>query len=573
MAILIPALTSPWGLAAILFLALAAAATWLLKSQVRAFSALSSLAVAVLLGAVAIQQALPEPDIGTDIFGGLETDVPEDDRELAERLLVRGGSELAGGEAREARQTYERARSLYRQMGDILGEGRVALALAQLEAAVGQPDTARANISEAVGLFRQGGSALWLAQALAVWGDLEAAEGSPGEATALYAQARTEWARAPRDKASAHPVLQMDGAAALPAGDGRAVLDEARRIFTALGDRAAVADSSVVYGDLERRAENWTAAYGHYADAHAAYLEAGLPSRAADSLLRVAATDIDRGLNLEVAKSLDAAAPLYQQAADESGQARLRIVRGDVARLVGDFAAAETEYAAAESALQALDDRDQALAALRLGQAQAAAGSGEAEPSLRRAITVYRRYNNRPGEAEARLALGALLRGSGFFSDAEPALDRAVSLYRREGDAARHLRALLERAQIDGAVGRIAGAEELIAIVLPLLADAAPGIGQIELELLRGQLVRRENAAAAARIGANAADLLAALESPLAAMNAYLGLPPLDRLDVASGDPAERQANLDAHPGYLAEGRAALADLAARIDAARTVAR
>ena len=160
MALLTQALTSPWGLASILFFALAAVAAWLLTSQVRLFAALASAAVAVLLGAVAIQQSLPEPDVGADIFGGLVTDVPENDRELAERLLLRGAAELDGGEARVARQTYERARSLYRQMGDILGEGQVALALGRLEVSVGQPATARANIAEAVGLFRQGGSAL-----------------------------------------------------------------------------------------------------------------------------------------------------------------------------------------------------------------------------------------------------------------------------------------------------------------------------------------------------------------------------------------------------------------------------
>ena len=62
-------------------------------------------------------------------------------RRAAEDIMGAALIELNMGNTFLARANYERARDAYRGIGDTLGEGHVALGLAQLEHFTGQSDT------------------------------------------------------------------------------------------------------------------------------------------------------------------------------------------------------------------------------------------------------------------------------------------------------------------------------------------------------------------------------------------------------------------------------------------------
>lgn len=593
--ILAQALASPWGIAGPVFVVLSILAMFTLQGQLRAFVAILTLAVAVLLGAVAVFVSLPDEEFGAEALAGLQTDIPNTERELAERLMLRALDELNSGNTREARYTYGRARSIFRKTYDILGEGQAALRLAQLEHITGQSDTARANFAESTSLFRQGGSALWLAQALVSWGDLEKDTFNWERAASLYAQAQDEWTRAPTSKHSDHVILRMVSADSLPAAEGREVLDKANLIFGDLNDRTGLGDVSMRYGDLEFRDGNLTTARNHYGKARTYYIDGPHPDREAEAILHVARIDLARGYNVQAAYGLDLAEPIYLRAGNHGGLAIVRVFRGDVARLTGELDQAGGEYAAAAAAFNALSHRDEPVALLRLGQIQAATGNAEtAHQTLLDSIALFRRFNLDAGEAQARLAHGVVSRRNGSFPAAALELQQAEDLFRDIGNALGQGRALLEWAEVDAAMGRTTSAMAHIDEAATLFISANSTIGRVEAALQSARQARdRGDSAGAAVLFSRSVELFAAIESPLAAMNGFLGLPETDTLrisrtinatnlyevaalvieELTPEDVAAMEANLAAHPSYLTEGREALADLTARVAEAQTFVR
>lgn len=203
-------LASMWGLAGILFLILSVVSFIILNGHLRTFLTALLSSIALLLISIGIISSLPKDELGPEILVGLQTDIPRDEEELAERLTARAVNETIKDEFRNARDSYERARSIYRNLGNILGEAEVALGLAILESTNGQLDTARANFSEALGLFRQGGSSLGASRSFLGWGDLERSIPSIDKAKDLYRQAIDEWERTPYSKMSDERIKTRD---------------------------------------------------------------------------------------------------------------------------------------------------------------------------------------------------------------------------------------------------------------------------------------------------------------------------------------------------------------------------
>ncbi len=91
----------------------------------------------------------------------------------------------------QARSAYEEARTLYKQVGDRLGEANVLLGLGDLERTLGRNDQARAAYTEARMLFKQEQIRLGEANVLVGLGDLERKLGRNDQARAAYTEART----------------------------------------------------------------------------------------------------------------------------------------------------------------------------------------------------------------------------------------------------------------------------------------------------------------------------------------------------------------------------------------------
>ena len=202
MQLFIESITSPLGLLSSLFLIVSIISFFLLKDKVKVFTTLLLLAIGIMLGFISLTLNQPDVKFGKEVLIGLQTDIPETDLELVDRLMIRAIDEIKNDDFRSARATYARARSIYRNLGNIIGEGQVALGLGDLERSAGQIQTSRANYSEAVGQFRQGGSSIWLSRALVSLGDLENSESNEADARELYAEAIIEWNKSPHSNDS-----------------------------------------------------------------------------------------------------------------------------------------------------------------------------------------------------------------------------------------------------------------------------------------------------------------------------------------------------------------------------------
>ena len=583
----VEAAITPWGIVALAFAATAVLAAVALKGQLRVFSALVLAVVAALLGAVALTLTTPSPEVGGEALAGLQTDIPEGDRELAERLLARALNEVNSGNSTAAHATYDRARSLFRDLGDILGEGQVALGLGQLEHFTGQSDRARANYSEALSMFRRGGSARWQAVVLAAMGDLEKDTFNWAEASTYYREAREQWARAPDPKDSNHVLLQMADAPRMPADTAREILEQADKIYANLGDAEGIGDVKILAGDLAQNLGEAGKARGLYANARIDFGEAGAKTKEARSTLRVASVDLDNGYNRLVALGLDIAEPMFEEAGDVTGIAGVTLMRGDLARLLGLMEEAEAYYAAASIAFADLADRGAAEALLKLGQLQARRGAATAAETLNRAAVAARRVGADDLRAAALLADGVLARENGSLSSAESKLTDSANRFRRSGEPVEQGRALLELARVYGLMEQIESALDRVDTAEALFVEADLLIGRTLARLERGSLARSaENPGAAAVAFGAALDAYGGLDSPLAAANAYLDLPATDTLrvktaievtdlydELAYGGPQEltpetleaMAANLAAHPNRLVEGRAFIVEVERRL--------
>ena len=270
------------------------------------------------------------------------------------------------------------------------------------------------------------------------------------------------------------------------------------------------------------------------------------------------------------------------------GAARVVLLRGDAARLIGDLAAAGDRYRDAADALAGLGVSAEAEARLKLGQMAAALGDPDAarlalEEALRLAVAAAH-----PGhEAAAYLALGAIDAGSGDAAGARRHWTRASELARGAGDLVGAGRARLELAGQLASDGEAAAVGEALAAAEALFRAAPSPMGGILAAVARGDVATAAaRPAEAADAYRQAAAALGALKAPVAEANHFLGLPPVNRIDLAPAtqlddyndgdelDPqtiaryeAAREANLAAHPDLNLEARLLLAEVEAGIAA------
>jgi tetratricopeptide (TPR) repeat protein len=181
---------------------------------------------------------------------------------------------------------------------------------------------------------------------------------------------------------------------------------------------------------------------------------------AAEASLGHGARELVGGYNGEAWAALDVAEGQFRalgqhgaraQRQSREGLARIELARGDVERLQGRFGEAKARYVAAATRLNALSHADIAWALLRSGHMDLALDNGDvARSAYAQAIPLFVRFGLRRGEAEARLAAGALARQSGAFGEAVTHLETALRLF--EGDPLGQGRALVELAWVNQAL-------------------------------------------------------------------------------------------------------------------------
>lgn len=279
---------------------------------------------------------------------------------------------------------------------------------------------------------------------------------------------------------------------------------------------------------------------------------------AAETGLGLAARELNAGYNVEAAAALDRAEVQFRDlgrlAGDaprqsREGLARIELARGDVERVQGRLPEAKARYATAAMRLNTLGHPDTAWALLRLGHVELALNDAEAaRRSYGQAIPLFIRFGMARGEAEARLAAGALARQSGAFGEAVTNLEAAMHLF---DDPLGQGRAMVELAWVSQALRHTAvalaqasNAEDLFrAANAPFGLVLAPFVGaEIAIEDEEGEVAHAHLDRAQAA--------LESMDDALAGAARYLGLSATSQLRTRASGSATV-----AYPDHHAEAR------------------
>ena len=550
-------------------LAVAAAAAVLLTAPGRGAGPAATVAAT---GAAAQTTPRPETDVGKGLMA------------QAEQLYNRG-------DAVGAAAAYDKAQTAYRKAGDVRGEAGVAYGLGRMNHGSGQSDKARADYGRAVGLYQQAGDLAGQARVLVAMADLEKDTFHGPLAAKYYRQARETWARAPDPKSDTHPILNIDRAPEMPAGEdkARALLAQATKTFGNIGDREGEGDVAMLVAALEAKLGNEKPSHAAYQSARNLYSMAGQPAKEAMAQLAFAAGDIRFGYNVSAAEDLADAQSLL--AGDPVGLARVSAVRGDLERLQGRLAEARQAYDTALPILTTAKHPDEPLVRLHLGQVQALLGDATAaQKSVEVALSRFRELGAVAGESAAQLQLGLLALAAGAIDRAGPALAVAAERAHAAGDSLGEARALLASAEVAAKQSNTAATATALASSAERFAAAKTPFGSVLVNLARGDAARATNdAAGAVAAYRQASAALTQIEEPLAEASRVLGQPAVGRLwllieaeervDGAVPDPevvraakAADAANVAAYAGFNPDGRALLAATQARLTAALATA-
>ena len=583
---LVAAMTSVWGLAAVLCVGLALAAAVLLRGQTRAVAATASAVAAVALAAVGALQAPPQEEVVPgQALAGLTQAVPRTDRDVGAALVAQATRESNLGDTEAARKTFDRARQLYRGEKDVLGEAGVVLGLGRLEHMTGQSTRARQHYSSALALYQQGGSAAGQARVLASMGDLEKDTFQWAKSSEYYALAREQWQRAPEPKSDPHVMLGLEDAALMRTGEERArsTLAQARKIYDQLGDKPGIADVGMIAARLELTIGRVDLARAQFADARSLFVGAGEHTRAGDAGLQMAAIDIRRGFNRQAAEVLVEARTAFETAADPVGLGRTQVVTGDLERLQGRLDVARKHFADAAAALGLAGDRAEAQALRKLGQLELVAGNREAATAaLDNAIAAAARTGWREEEAVARVAAAVVARDAGNAAAANAHASAALAIFDQTRSTEARARAALAVATEHN--GFTDAAQRLRAARMP--------VGVVQAQLGLGDTLRASgNAADAAAAYREAESVWNALNNKLFEANHLLDLPAVDGLyivpppimtDAYAVDPTPEEgmpdpvlvkANFDEFPDHNIEARRLVEQTEKRLAAALESAR
>ena len=585
----------PWALASLVLLAGAGLAAWRMEGQVRSFVASLAGVVGIGLAVVAFKVNAPPPTTTpAEMLAGVQSKskIPTSNRELAQALTTRAQQETTRGDTRAAQASYERARALYRAEKDILGEANVALGLGQMEHLSGQSEKARANYSEAVALFKQGGSAVNQARTLAALGDLEKDTFHGPAAAEFYRQAREVWSRTPEPKSDPHVLLNIDRAPSMPNGEAkaRATLDQARKIYDQIGDKLGVGDVAMLSGALELNLNRPEVAIGRFNDARVLFAAAHDQRREGEALLQIAALTLRQGLNRDTRDLLTLAQGAFKAVTDEAGTARTNVLIGDLERMQGNMKAAQAAYLAGATGLKTVSTLAEAEAEVKLAQVALFNNDTEAaKAAVTSAATIFRRANNKTGEAAAWLTSGLVSLKAGNVEPAKSDLNSAVQLFEQIKESLGHARAVVALSAAEIAAkrteqGRIyardAAAEYEAA--KSTLGQAVALLGMGDAERANGN---REGAVNAYKQAATVAGAIPG--GRVAEANRILGLPALEQITVRAAqgadmytetervgapvvaDPLKVAANLTEFPAQNAEARALLAELDRRLEEAK----
>ena len=271
-----------------------------------------------------------------------------------------------------ARQAFEQALAIYRQIENRLGEASTLRSLGDLNQRTADLSGARLAYEQALAIYQQVENRIGEANTLQVFGNLKL---------------RT---------------ADLSGA--------RLAYEQALSIYRQIENRLGEANTLVALGDLQRRAADLSGARLAYEQALPIYRQIEARLGEANTLRALGDLKLRTADLSDARQAYEQALPIYRQIEDQLGEANTLRALGDLKLRTDDLSGARQAYEQALAIYQQIEDR--------LGEANTLKALGDlnlctadrsgARQAYEQALTLYRQIEARLGEANTLQMLGQL---------------------------------------------------------------------------------------------------------------------------------------------------------------------
>ncbi|MGB9367647.1 MAG: tetratricopeptide repeat protein [Xanthobacteraceae bacterium] len=316
----------------------------------------------------------------------------------ADCLWSLGDIALARSNHQIARDAYERALSVYEQIGDLSGKAICTARLGEIALRRSDHDSARGAYEQAVPLFREIGDRL-------------------GEANCILSLGEISLSRSDHETA-------------------RKAFEKSLTLYREIGDVLGEANSVQRLGDIAFRRSDHDAARKAYEQALPLHRQVGDFRGETNCIQRLGDIALSRSDHQVAQKAFEQALPRYRQVGDITGTANCIKSLGDIAYERSDYKAAGNAYREALPLHQRAGDiLGEANCIRSLGNiAFRNADSKAAQEGFEKALSLYRQFGDILGEANCIKSVGDIKLAYSDPGEASKAYEQALPLYRQVGD-------------------------------------------------------------------------------------------------------------------------------------------
>jgi tetratricopeptide (TPR) repeat protein len=271
----------------------------------------------------------------------------------------------------EARERFEAALGLYRKVGEVLGEASCIYCLGEITLQHSQHDEARERFEAALGLYCRVGDLL-------------------GEANCIQRLGEIALRRSKHDEA-------------------RTRFEAAIGLYCKVGDVLGEASCIQRLGEIALRRSQHDEARTRFEAALGLYREIGGVMGEAGCIFKLGEIALQRSQHDEARERFEVALGFCRKVGDVNGEALSIWGFGQIAREGGQHAAAEGHFASALALFRQIGGRlGEAMCLLGMGQDAAALASADAQPLLRRALSLFEEVEQLEGRGKALLEVADL---------------------------------------------------------------------------------------------------------------------------------------------------------------------
>ncbi|MCT7960986.1 tetratricopeptide repeat protein [Laspinema sp. D1] len=390
----------------------------------------------------------------------------EELKEEARRLLDLGIEQYQRSQIRDALQSWEQALEIYRQLGDIAGEGGTLYNLGNVYYSLGEYAQAQQYLLQSLEISLHVGDKAWEGRNLNDLGSVYSALGEYAQAQQYLLQS-LEISLQLGDKAREGVTLYNLGKVYNSLGEyaqAQQYLRQSLEIFRQLGNKAGEGNTllnlGIVYGSLGEYAQ----AQQYLRQSLEIFQQLGDKAEEGRSLDGLGNVYNSLGEYAQAQQYLRQSLEIFQQLADKAGEGRSLNGLGSVYSALGEYAQAQQYLLQSlEISRQLGDKAGEGMTLNNLGDVYGSLGEyAQAQQYLLQSLEISRQLGNKAGEGNTLYSLGNVDYSLGEYAQAQQYLLQSLEISRQIGDKSREGNTLNNLGNVDYSLGEYAQAQQYL---------------------------------------------------------------------------------------------------------------